>query len=603
MKTNNGKELPLLRILLVEDNEHDRVAFHRAFKKAQISYNYDITEFERAEHAMEQLSIDTPQFDILVADYMMPGMTGLDFCKELIKKKISMPMIILTGTGSEQLAVDALKAGIDDYIVKDPGQGYLKLLPVVLPEVVRKYSDNVKRKQAEDALRESESRFSLFMKYFPGVAFINSSEGTTVFGNKLICEFYGCTPEEYIGKKFEELAGPEIAAQMVEQDRKVLSEGNPVEIEELIPDSSGPKYWLTCKFPIHYEDRTSMIGGLSIDITKRKWAEEILRKENFLSEEYINSLPGLFYVFDEERFVKWNKQWEIVSGYSAQELDKMYGTDFFRGTDKTLIADRMKEVFVKGASEAEAYLVTKNGKRIPYYLSGLRKEFDGKPHLVGLGIDITDLKHAEEELVKALQEKKDLLSELQHRAKNSFAMICSMISLAVNASASDDARTALSDIGSRVMAVAEVYDLLYTSDSVTDVRLDEYLIKVVYSLSNISGNITLKNKCDSIITPVKTAIPVGIIITELITNSIKHAFPDNRKGTIDLSLKKTKTGAQLEVKDNGAGLPEGFDISAADSLGLKLVDILVDQIGGSYKFENKNGTRCHVDFPIVSEAM
>ena len=118
------------------------------------------------------------------------------------------------------------------------------------------------------------------------------------------------------------------------------------------------------------------------DCTEQKKAEDAIKK-------YIDSLPGLFYVFDEERFVLWNKQWESVSGYSSEEIRKMYGTDFFEGSDKKLIEEKMKEVFIKGVSSAEAHLTTKQGKRIPYYFTGVRKEFDGKEYLIGLGVDIT----------------------------------------------------------------------------------------------------------------------------------------------------------------------------------------------------------------------
>ncbi|MCP4676637.1 MAG: response regulator [Deltaproteobacteria bacterium] len=133
------------------------------------------------------------------------------------------------------------------------------------------------------------------------------------------------------------------------------------------------------------------------DITAHKRADEVLLGENRLSEEYINSLPGLFYVFNEQTFVKWNSEWERVTGYSSEELATKYGTDFFEGEDRILIGERMLKVFNEGVADAEAELVTKDGRRIPYYFTGMRKKLDGKDHLIGLGIDITERKRAEEE--------------------------------------------------------------------------------------------------------------------------------------------------------------------------------------------------------------
>ena len=138
---------------------------------------------------------------------------------------------------------------------------------------------------------------------------------------------------------------------------------------------------------------------LSARLQQRKTHKELL-KEKLLSEDYINSLPGLFYVFDRERFVRWNRQWYRVTGYSAQELAVRYGQDFFEGTDRGLIEEKMLTAFQTGSADTEAQLVTKDGRRIPYYFTGLRREFDGKPHLVGLGIDITDRKRAETEKAK-----------------------------------------------------------------------------------------------------------------------------------------------------------------------------------------------------------
>lgn len=139
-----------LRVLLVEDDEHDRIAFGRAFRKSQLKC--EITECIRAEEALERLRADTSSFDLVVIDHKLPGMSGFELCKTLLVEKITLPLVILTGKGSERLAVDALKAGVDDYIIKDPGESYLDLLPVVLLQAVRRYADRIAHKEAEEKL-------------------------------------------------------------------------------------------------------------------------------------------------------------------------------------------------------------------------------------------------------------------------------------------------------------------------------------------------------------------------------------------------------------------------------------------------------------------
>ncbi len=151
MGSNNGSAD--LRVLLVEDDKHDRTAFRRAFQRSELSF--EITECERAEEALKRLRTDASLFDLVVIDHGLPGISGLDLCKELLDEKVPLPLVLLTGRGSEELAVAALKAGVDDYIIKDSGMGYLDLLPAVLPDVVGKHGDRIARKQAEEALRKA----------------------------------------------------------------------------------------------------------------------------------------------------------------------------------------------------------------------------------------------------------------------------------------------------------------------------------------------------------------------------------------------------------------------------------------------------------------
>lgn len=151
------------------------------------------------------------------------------------------------------------------------------------------------------------------------------------------------------------------------------------------------------------EEGTVELWTFAIDITKQKKTEDELQKEIILSAEYINSLPGLFYVFDDSKFIRWNSPWFERTGYSDEELAKMYGPDFFEGKDKELITERMTKVFVEGSAVAEAMLITKSGRKIPYYFTGVRKRVGDKDLLVGLGIDISEIKKAVEEIKNLLE--------------------------------------------------------------------------------------------------------------------------------------------------------------------------------------------------------
>lgn len=174
-----------MNILLVEDNEHDRAAFHRAFR--EVDYDYAITDCVRAPEAIILMQTDPALFDIVVVDHHLPCQYGLDLCRELLDAEVPLPLVILTGSGSEQIAVDALKAGVDDYIIKDPNRAYLKMLPMVLAEVAASFRDRLAHSAAEKSLRENRERLSSILEGLTVPTFVIDADHITTHWN-LACE-------------------------------------------------------------------------------------------------------------------------------------------------------------------------------------------------------------------------------------------------------------------------------------------------------------------------------------------------------------------------------------------------------------------------------
>ncbi len=142
------KNISPIHLLLVDDNEHDRIAFRRSLEKAKIAYN--IIEFFHAEEALDYIHCNPYSIDLLVSDQKLPGMSGLELCHQILREGIEMPLIIITGAGTEHLAVKALKAGVNDYIIKDSAGRYLQLLPLVLLDVAKKHREYLLRRRTED---------------------------------------------------------------------------------------------------------------------------------------------------------------------------------------------------------------------------------------------------------------------------------------------------------------------------------------------------------------------------------------------------------------------------------------------------------------------
>ncbi|WP_022666180.1 PAS domain S-box protein [Desulfospira joergensenii] len=149
------------------------------------------------------------------------------------------------------------------------------------------------------------------------------------------------------------------------------------------------------------------------EIEERHRMEKELLNEKQLSEYYINSLPGLFYVFDEQRFIIWNSKWGKLIGYTDEELSGMRGIDFFEDDRRIQIKGQIRKVFQEGSAEFEAEIVTKDGRRLPYFFTGVRKKLDGKKLLIGLGVDITERKIAEENRKKLIKDLQEALEEIK----------------------------------------------------------------------------------------------------------------------------------------------------------------------------------------------
>ena len=211
--------------------------------------------------------------------------------------------------------------------------------------------------------------------------------------------------------------------------------------------------------------------------------------------------------------------------------------------------------------------------------------------------DITERKRSEEELRRSFRENQALLRELQHRAKNSFNMISGMIHIASGEGGSSETLEVLDQLNARVLSVAELYSLLYSTGSFTEVRLDEYCGKLASALIGLRPDISLVTDMEAVVVTANRAAPIGLIATELITNSLKYAFPGGRRGRVTVSLRNGPDRAVLAVRDDGVGLPAGFDHSGSAGMGIKLVRGLANQVGGSFAIAGgEGGTSCSLEF-------
>jgi PAS domain S-box-containing protein len=213
--------------------------------------------------------------------------------------------------------------------------------------------------------------------------------------------------------------------------------------------------------------------------------------------------------------------------------------------------------------------------------------FDAEGRVVevaGVSRDATARVLADAELKKALAEKDHLYAELQHRVKNSLSLIVSLLSLEADSIEDEEARVPLEEAQVRVRTIGLLYEQLYKTSSIGNIDLGVYLVEVARAVVEsplCQRSLRLETDCASFLIATDRAVPVGLLLYELVSNSVKHAFPGQAGGRIRLSLGVEEGGVLLRLEDDGVGLPEGFDFQNGSGLGSLLVSKLAVQLGGA----------------------
>ncbi len=192
-------------------------------------------------------------------------------------------------------------------------------------------------------------------------------------------------------------------------------------------------------------------------------------------------------------------------------------------------------------------------------------------------------KQAEEEINKLLKEKDALIKEIHHRVKNNLQLVVSLLHLQLAHKTNPETRDNLLTLQNRIRAMALVHDMFYRTDNLASLNLAEYLERIAVHLFNVyridEQKISLKTELEKVTVSINVAIPVGLIVNELVSNSLKHAFKNKDHGQVVLSLRCLENKlCQLRIADNGAGLPENISLETPGTLGLEIVRLLCEQI-------------------------
>jgi two-component sensor histidine kinase len=222
-----------------------------------------------------------------------------------------------------------------------------------------------------------------------------------------------------------------------------------------------------------------------------------------------------------------------------------------------------------------------------------------------LGTYLSELTESKEQIRQSLQEKVVLLREIHHRVKNNLQIVSSLVSLQSKSISNPEAVSVLEESRDRINAMATIHEKLYGTENLQRIDFADYVESFAQRLLQASNTdpsrVELKIDISGIELDVQTAIPMGMIINELLSNSLKHAFPDDRRGKIHISLVVHGGGFMLDFKDDGIGLPGGLEPDSAQSLGMRLVYMFTEQLDGNLEHIQGEGTRFRIVVPVREE--
>ncbi len=472
-------------------------------------------------------------------------------------------------------------------------------------------NDVTEQLTAQKALSESEERYrTLVEKGMVGVYLIQ--DGLFVYVNNKLAEIFGYTPDEIVDHKGpEDLVLPEDWPVVRENIRRRMDG----EIDSVNYDFRGHKKdGSAIQVEVHgsaieYRGKRAVLGTL-LDITERMRAEKALRESEERFRTAFRTSPDAMCIntFENTEFIDINDGFLNLTGYTREEV---IGKTIFdlgiwhHDKDRQHLVEALQAT--GQVSNMETGFRLKNNSVIPCLYSAKSFSLEDGTYVLSIVSDITELKSAEDKIKASLLEKEILLKEIHHRVKNNLQVISGLLNLQSHYIKEEESKEIYRESQNRIITMALIHEELYQREDLSSIDFADFLQNLSDNLLSSYGmdrrriSIELDIKEAELI--IDTAIPCGLIINELVSNSLKHAFPGNQKGEIRVKLHSTgNKGYSLKISDNGVGFPRGMNFRQTKSLGLQLVTVLVDQLGGTIKMVKRKGTTFNITFKEYREA-
>jgi PAS domain S-box-containing protein len=455
--------------------------------------------------------------------------------------------------------------------------------------------------------KKSEEKFKILLESAPIGVYYNDFSGRFLYGNPRAEEIIDYKKEELIGKSFLKLKILSIgqmkkAAKLLAINRMGRSTG-PDEFKLTRKDGSKRQVEITTQIIVL--DRKKVVMGLVQDVTDRKRVEEKLKESEERYRTLFEGSPDAVFLADPKssKIIDANSAASNLLLRSKKEIIGMHQSELHPSRMEEYVREKfdlhVRQICAPVA--VESLVIRSDEKEIPVELLAQKTVIAGKPVIQGIFRNITERKRAEEQIKTSLREKEVLLRELHHRVKNNVQIMASLLRLQTGHIKNKKMQEMVKSYLGRIQSMGIIHEKLYHSEDLGRINLSRNIRSLATHLFHtygVNANVVkLKVEMEDLYLDINRAIPLGLIVNEIISNSLKYGFPASRKGEVFISLKSTDKGkVVLKIIDTGIGIPSDIDLNNPHSLGLLLVDDLVNQIGGRYELARDKGTIFKITF-------
>jgi PAS domain S-box-containing protein len=582
-----------INILLVEDEPVAARLNSEHLKKNGYNVIHAYSGPDAVSAAVENSgSLNLILMDIELGD----GMDGAAAAREILNRQ-HIPVIFYTSHNENEIICRTEDIPSYGYVLKNAGA------PVL--EAAIKMALNLHKAHSKSALKEEQEKEARYKDLVDnaGEAIFVAQNGRLKLVNPATVELIGRAEDDLYSRPFIEFIHPEDRSYVIDNHlRRTSGSYAPSRYNFRLITQDGLIKWVEINSIIYTWNNSPATLNFLTNITERKQIEDALRESENKYRKIFENIQDIFYQTDiNGKIIEISPSIERYAGFSRSELLGRPVTDVY--VNPGLREDLIKQIHEYGeVVDYELALQDKNSNTV-YTSTNSHFLYDSEGNITGVEgslRDVTERKKAEVDLKESLRQKELLMIELQHRVKNNLGIISSLLSLEMPKLKDENARSVFMNARTRILSMSGIYEQLYGSGNLESVNLAKYITDlanmILKTYSIRSRKLILETNLEEIHLDLRRTVPLGLILNELITNILKYAYPDGQGGSINIETRKDDNIITVKVSDNGIGLPEGFSIKRADTMGLSLVKMLVDQIGGYLNVESSCGTKISITF-------